>query len=59
MALPGLQFSKALVAEQGDSSGRPAQGVTMSRGNAVPDGVRVKLPEGMTWDELKALKATI
>src|SRR5207237_9092892 len=31
------------------------QGVTMSRGKAVEEGVRVKLPEGMTWERLAAM----
>ena len=29
-----------------DLANRPAQGVTMSRGKAVQDGIRVKLPAG-------------
>ncbi len=35
-----------------DLSDRPAAGVTMSRGKPVQDGVRVKLPAGVTWDRL-------
>jgi cytochrome c peroxidase len=35
-----------------DLSDRPARGVTMSRGKAVQEGVRVKLPAGMTWQQL-------
>lgn len=35
-----------------DLSDRPAKGLTMSRGKAVQEGVRVKLPEGMTWESL-------
>jgi len=34
---------------------RPAKGVTMSRGKAVQEGVRVKLPQGVTWDGLAAM----
>jgi cytochrome c peroxidase len=41
-----------LLAARYDLSDRPAAGVTMSRGKAVQDGVRVKLPSGMTWDAL-------
>jgi len=37
-----------------DLANRPAQGVTMSRGKAVQDGVRVKLPANMTWEKLAA-----
>ncbi len=34
---------------------RPAKGTAMSRGKPVQDGVRVKLPEGLTWEKLAAL----
>ena len=45
----------ALLKERYDLSDRPAQGVTMSRGKAVQEGVRVKLSEGMTWEKLAAM----
>lgn len=35
-----------------DLSNRPAKGVTMFRGKAVQEGIRVKLPRGVTWDKL-------
>lgn len=35
-----------------DLSNRPAKGVTMSRGKPIQEGVRVKLPAGMTWEKL-------
>jgi cytochrome c peroxidase len=35
-----------------DLSDRPAKGITMSRGKPVQQGVRVKLPAGMTWQKL-------
>ena len=35
-----------------DLANRPAPGVTMSRGKAVQDGVRVKLAAGTTWEKL-------
>src|SRR5688500_8386712 len=38
-----------------DLADRPAPGVTMSRGKAVQDGVRVKLAAGTTWDKLAAM----
>ena len=44
-----------LLAARYDLANRPAQGVTMSRGKAVQDGVRVKLPANMTWEQLAAL----
>lgn len=41
-----------LLKERYDLSNRPAKGVTMSRGKPVQEGVRVKLPPGMTWEKL-------
>jgi len=41
-----------LLKERYDLSDRPAKGVTMSRGKPVQKRVRVKLPAGMTWQEL-------
>jgi cytochrome c peroxidase len=41
-----------VLKERYDLSDRPAKGVTMSRGKAVQQGVRVKLPKGMTWAKL-------
>jgi cytochrome c peroxidase len=38
-----------------DLSDRPAKGVTMSRGKAVQEGVRIKLLKGMTWEKLAAM----
>ena len=38
-----------------DLANRPAPGVTMSRGKAVQDGVRVKLAGGMTWEKLATM----
>ena len=43
-----------LLNERYDLSNRPAKGVTMSRGKAVQEGVRVKLQKGATWDKLAA-----
>jgi cytochrome c peroxidase len=44
-----------LLAERYDLADRPAAGVTMSRGKAVQEGVRARLPQGMTWDKLGAM----
>lgn len=41
-----------LLAERYDLSNRPAKGVTMSRGKPVQEGVRAKLPTGVTWEQL-------
>ena len=46
---------KDLLAERYDLADRPAPGVTMSRGKAVQDGVRVRLPKDLTWEKLGAL----
>ena len=44
-----------LLAERYDLADRPAAGVTMSLGKPVQEGVRVKLPKGMTWAKLAAM----
>jgi len=45
-----------LLEERYDLSDRSAQGVTMSRGKPVQEGVRVKLPAGVkSWEELGAM----
>lgn len=44
-----------LLSQRYDLSDRPAQGVTMSGGKPIQEGVRVKLPTGMTWDKLAAM----
>ncbi len=46
----------ALLEERYDLSDRPMKGVTSGRGKAVQDGVRVKLPEGVSWEDLAAMK---
>lgn len=38
-----------------DLSKKPVKGVTMTRGKPVQGGVRVKLPQGMTWEELNSM----
>jgi cytochrome c peroxidase len=44
-----------LLAERYDLSNRPAQGVTMEHDKPLQEGVRVKLPQGMTWEKLEAM----
>jgi cytochrome c peroxidase len=44
-----------LLNERYDLSNRPAKGVTMSRGKPIQEGVRVKLPRGITWEKLAAM----
>ncbi len=41
-----------LLAARYDLANRAAKGVTMSKGKAIQDGVRAKLPAGATWDAL-------
>ena len=42
----------ALLEQRYDLRDRPAQGITMSRSKPLQQGVRVKLPAGVTWDQL-------
>ena len=44
-----MDRQKKLLEERYDQADRPANGVTMADGKPVQEGVRVKLPEGMTW----------
>src|SRR5882724_12679198 len=51
-AKPGIEKEhSALLNERYDLSDRPAQGVAMDRGKPLQEGVRVKLPAGMTWEK--------
>src|SRR5258708_4470028 len=57
-AKPGIEKEHiALLNERYDLSDRPAQGVTMDRGKPLQEGVRVKLPAGMTWEKLATMSA--
>ncbi len=49
------QRQQALLATRYDLADRQAKATAMSRGKPVQDGVRVKLPEGVTWEKLAAL----
>ncbi|MBA3482411.1 MAG: cytochrome B6 [Pirellulales bacterium] len=52
------QFAKRhqdLLKQRYDLGDRPAQGATMTQGKPVQAGVRVKLTEGTTWDQLAGL----
>lgn len=44
-----------LLADRYDLSDNSVKGVAMSRGKPVQQGVRMRLPEGMTWEKLAAL----
>src|SRR6202048_3532273 len=55
-AKPGIEKEHTdLLNERYELSNRPAQGVTMERGKPLQEGVRVKLPSGMTWERLAAM----
>src|SRR5882724_8458701 len=41
-----------LLAERYDLSNRPAKGAVMDRSKPLQEGVRVKLPAGVTWTQL-------
>lgn len=44
-----------LLAARYDLANRPVKGVTMSRGKPVQEGVRVKLPGGVKWEQLASM----
>src|SRR5439155_5044652 len=53
-----MQRQRTLLAVRYDLSDRPAAGVMMAGGRkAVQQGVRVKLPAGLTWEQLAAMSA--
>src|ERR1700745_3117028 len=55
-AKPGIERAhQAMLEERYDLSDHPAQGVTMERGKPLQEGVRVKLPSGVTWDQLAGM----
>jgi cytochrome c peroxidase len=51
-----MQRQRSLLAQRYDLADRPIPGVKMSGGRkTVQGGVRVKLPQGMTWDRLASM----
>jgi len=44
-----------LLADRYDLDNRLPKGVTMSRGKPIQEGVRAKLPTGVTWDQLAGM----
>jgi len=55
-AKPAIEKRQSnLLSERYDLSNRPASGVTMERDKPLQEGVRVKLPEGMSWDKLGSM----
>ncbi|MDR1383047.1 MAG: cytochrome B6 [Planctomycetaceae bacterium] len=43
-----------LLQERYDLSDHPANNITTSRGKKIQEGIRVKLPQGTTWEQLAA-----
>jgi cytochrome c peroxidase len=55
-AKPGIEREhQALLEERYDLSDHAAQGLTMEHGKPLQEGVRVKLPPGVTWEQLAAM----
>ncbi len=50
-----MAAARAHLAERYDLADHPAAGLAMTRGKAIQEGVRVKLPGGLTWQQLAAL----
>jgi cytochrome c peroxidase len=50
-----MQRHKNLLEQRYDLSNRTATGVTMSLGKPVQEGVRIRLPEGTSWEALGAM----
>lgn len=50
-----MQRQIRLLKSRYDLADRPVKGVAMSRGKPVQGGVRVRLPEGVTWQKLSTL----
>src|SRR5579862_5430231 len=46
---------QTLLALRYDLADRPAVGVTMSGGKPLQEGVRVRLPQGVSWEQLAAM----
>jgi cytochrome c peroxidase len=50
-----MKRQMALLEQRYDLADRPAQGATMSKGKRLQEGVRVRLPSGVTWEQLARL----
>lgn len=50
-----MRRHRTLLEQRYDLSDRPVSGVSMSRGKPVQGGARVKLPPGVTWQQLAAM----
>jgi cytochrome c peroxidase len=57
-AKPGIEREhQALLEERYDLGDHPAADVTMEHGKPLQEGVRVKLPPGVTWEQLAAMSS--
>jgi cytochrome c peroxidase len=55
-AKPGVEREhQELLQERYDLSDHPAAGLFMERNKPLQEGVRVKLPQGVTWEQLAAM----
>lgn len=50
-----MKRHRDLLNERYDLANRPDKATTMTRGKPVQEGVRVKLPKGVTWEQLAAM----
>lgn len=50
------QRQQRLLQQRYDLANRPAAGVSMARGKPVQGGVRVRLPNGTSWDALASMR---
>lgn len=50
-----MERQQALLRERYDLGDHPTKGVTQSGGKPVQEGVRVRLPQGTTWQKLAAM----
>ncbi|MEK6371175.1 MAG: cytochrome B6 [Acidobacteriota bacterium] len=50
-----MAAARTHLSDRYDLSNKPAAGVTMARGKAVQEGVRVSLPAGVTWQQLASM----
>ncbi len=58
-AKPAIQQRQLdLLKQRYDLGDHPARGVTMARKKPVQERVRIRLPEGQTWEKLGAMDAT-
>ena len=52
-----MKAARALIDQRYDLADRPSADAKSSRGRPLQEGVRVKLPAGMTWEKLGAMPA--